>query len=80
MTESPKRLLSVQATAAKRMLSVPEAAAYLGLSPRTLYNGTAPKSKNPFPVRVKRYRKKVLFDIRDLDKFCDSLGVTDGIR
>ncbi len=78
MNPSPKRLLSVQGTAIKRMLSVEEAAVYLGLAARTIYNGVAPKSKNPFPVKPKRYGKKVLFDIRDLDKFCDSLGVKDG--
>jgi hypothetical protein len=60
------------------MLSVQDAAIYLGLSPRTLYNGVAPGSKNPFPVRPKRYGKKVLFDIQDLDKFCDSLSGDGG--
>jgi hypothetical protein len=56
------------------MLSVKEAAVYIGLSPRTLYNGIAPKSKTPFPIKPKKYRSKLLFDIRDLDRFCDSLG------
>ncbi len=79
---SPKRLLSVHATATKRMLSVREAAVYLGLSPRTLYNGTAPKSEAPFPVKAKRFGKKVLFDLKDLDAFCDSLksGDEDGVN
>jgi excisionase family DNA binding protein len=67
MNSSPKRLLSVE-----------EAATYLGLSPRTIYNSTGPKSKIPFPVKPKRYGKKVLFDIRDLDKFCDFLGGDGG--
>ena len=71
---SPKRLLSVFDTARKRLLSVEEAGVYLGLSPRTIYNGVAPKSKDPFPVKPKRFGKKVLFDIRDLDKFVDKLG------
>ena len=57
----------------KRLLSIEEAATYLGLSPRTLYNSVAPKSKNPFPVKPKRYGKRVLFDVRDLDLFIDSL-------
>jgi predicted DNA-binding transcriptional regulator AlpA len=61
----------------KRLLSVQESANYLGLSARTLYNGIAPKSKAPFPVKPKRYGKRVLFDIRDLDQFCDSLGAKD---
>jgi predicted DNA-binding transcriptional regulator AlpA len=59
--------------AGKRLLNVDDAAAYLGISPRTLYNGVAPKSKTPFPVKPKRWGKRVLFDIKDLDSFADSL-------
>jgi predicted DNA-binding transcriptional regulator AlpA len=62
----------------KRLLSVEEAAAYIGLSPRTLYNGIAPKTKTPFPVKPKRFGKRVLFDIKDLDRFADSLGTGSG--
>lgn len=58
----------------KRLLSVPEAARYLGLSPRTLYNGVAPKSKVPFPVKAKRIGKLVRFDVRDLDEYINTLG------
>jgi len=61
------------APALKRLLSVEEAATYIGLSPRTLYNAVAPKSKFPFPIRAKRIGKLVRFDIRDLDKYVDSL-------
>lgn len=57
----------------KRLLNVEEAAAYLNLSPRTLYNGIAPKSKNPIPIKVKRIGKLVKFDIRDLESYVDSL-------
>ena len=78
MNPSPKRLLSIHDVAKRRLLSIQDAALYLSLSPRTIYNGVAPKSKNPFPVKPKRYGKKVLFDVRDLDAFCDSLGVKDG--
>ena len=58
----------------KRLLSVNEVAAYLGLSPRTIYNGVAPKSKAPFPVKAKRIGKAVRFDRRDLDRYIDSLS------
>ncbi len=58
----------------KRLLSVEEAAVYLGLSPRTIYNGVAPSSSNPFPVKPKRIGKAVRFDIRDLDRYVDSLS------
>ena len=57
----------------KRLLSVEETASYLGLSPRTIYNGIAPKSKAPFPVKPKRWGKRVLFDIRDLERYVDAL-------
>lgn len=57
----------------KRLLTIEEASNYLGLSSRTLYNGVAPKSKKPFPVRPKRIGKLVRFDREDLDNFIDSL-------
>jgi excisionase family DNA binding protein len=57
----------------KRLLSVEEAAAYLGLRPRTLYNRVAPKSKNPLPIKVKRIGKLVKLDIKDLETYVDSL-------
>jgi len=31
------------------------------------------KSEKPFPVKPKRWGKRVLFDVRDLDGFADSL-------
>ena len=57
----------------KKLLSVEEAARYLGLSPRTIYNGVAPKSKKPFPVKVKRVGKLIRFDIKDLEAYVESL-------
>lgn len=66
--------MSNQEKQTKRLLSIREAADYLSLSPRTLYNGVAPKSKVPFPVKPKRIGKLVRFDIRDLDRFVDALG------
>ena len=57
----------------KRLLSVEEAAQYLGLSPRTIHNAVAPKSKRPFPVKPKRVGKLVKFDIRDLERYVESL-------
>jgi excisionase family DNA binding protein len=58
---------------ARRLLSVEETAQYLSLSPRTIYNAIAPKSKRPFPVKPKRIGKLVRFDIRDLDRYVNSL-------
>ena len=57
----------------KRMMSVPEVAAYIGISPRTLYDQTGPSSKKPFPVRVKRIGGLVRFDRKDIDAYLDSL-------
>ena len=57
----------------KRLLNVVETAAYLNVSPRTIYNGIARKSIKPFPVKCKRIGSKPLFDIRDLEAYVDSL-------
>lgn len=57
----------------KRLLSVEETGIYLGLSPRTIYNGIAPKSRKPFPIKAKRVGKLVKFDIKDLERYVDSL-------
>jgi predicted DNA-binding transcriptional regulator AlpA len=56
-----------------RLMSVEEAAEYLGLSPRTIYNRIAPRAKNPFPVRPKRIGKLVKFDRLQLDQWIDTL-------
>lgn len=57
----------------KRLLSVEETAEYLGLSPRTIYNQVCRKAKKPFPVKAKRVGKLVKFDIRDLERYIESL-------
>lgn len=57
----------------KRLLSVEEVGAYLGISPRTIYNGICRGSKKPFPIKPKRVGKLVRFDIKDLDRYVDSL-------
>ncbi len=57
----------------KRLLSVEETAAYLGLSPRTIYNQIGPRAKKPFPVKPKRIGKLVKFDLRDLEQYVDSI-------
>jgi excisionase family DNA binding protein len=57
----------------KRLLSVEETATYLGLSPRTIYNAVARRSRKPFPVKPKRIGKLVKFDIKDLERYVESL-------
>jgi excisionase family DNA binding protein len=55
-----------------RWFNVEEAAYYLNLSPRTLYNRISRKSKNPFPVKPKKDGKLVRFDREALDAYLES--------
>lgn len=57
----------------KRLLSVEETAAYLGISARTIYNQVGRKAKRPFPIKAKRIGKLVKFDIREIDRYIESL-------
>lgn len=57
----------------KRLFTTREAAEYLGLAPRTLYNGSGRKAEKPFPVKPKRYGRRILWDRKDLDAWADSL-------
>lgn len=57
----------------KRLLTVRESAAFLGLSERTLYNTTRRGASEPFPVKPVRIGTAVRFDIRDLCKFIADL-------
>lgn len=57
----------------KRLWSLEEVAIYLGLSPRTLYNRSGRKSKNPLPFKVKRVGKLVKVDVLELEKYVESL-------
>ena len=59
----------------KRLLGIEETARYLGLAPKTIRNRLGVKAPDPFPVKPKHIGKRVLFDIRDLDKYVDSLPV-----
>ena len=57
----------------KRLLSVGDTAIYLELSKQTIYNGISRNARTPFPIKPKRVGKLVRFDIRDLDRWVDSL-------
>ena len=61
-----------------RLLGVDLAAEYLGLSPKTIRNGLARDAERPFPVKPKRYGRRVLFDIRDLDAYVDAMPCIHG--
>ena len=60
-------------TIKKRLLSAEETAAFLGISVRTIYNQTSRKAKIKFPIKPKRIGRRILFDLRDLEHYVDSL-------
>lgn len=62
----------------RRLYSVEEAAEYLGLSPRTIYNQTRRRAKKKFPVPWMKLGKLVKFDKRDLDEYIESLPKNSG--
>ncbi len=62
--------VQVEKNVRPRLLRIEQAAAYLGLSPKTISNRL---SDGTFPVKSKRIGRTVLFDLRDLDKYVDEL-------
>ena len=59
-----------------RMLSVDDAARYLGIAAKTIRNRIGPKAKITFPVKPKRIGGRVLFDVKELDGYLDRLPTT----
>jgi len=57
----------------KRLLSVEETAAYLGISPRTIYNKIGRRTKTMFPIKPKRIGRLVRFDLKDIEDYIDSI-------
>ena len=57
----------------KQFLKVKEAAEYLNIPVKSLYNAIAPGAKHPFPVKPKRIGGRVRFDIRDLEEWREAL-------
>ena len=58
-----------------RLLGIDDAAAYLGISGKTIRNGLTKNAERPFPVKPRRFGRRVLFNRKDLDAFADSLPV-----
>ena len=56
-----------------KLLSIEQAAEYLSISPKTIRNGLGPRAPHPFPVKAKRFGKRVLFDIKDLERYAEGL-------
>jgi excisionase family DNA binding protein len=57
----------------RKLLTVEQTAERLGIAAQTIYNGIARRTLKPFPIRAKRWGRKVLFDSRDIDSFIDSM-------
>jgi len=68
-----KKEIMVKREIKPRMLSVDEAALYLGLASKTIRNRIGPRAADPFPIKPKRIGGRVLFDVKDLDAYLDSL-------
>jgi len=58
----------------KRMLNFQELAEYIGLSPQTIKNRYY---SGEFPIPAKKIFSKVLWDIKDVDKYLDKLTMID---
>jgi predicted DNA-binding transcriptional regulator AlpA len=52
------------------LIDIKELSQRLCLSQGTIYNGL---SKGTFPLRPKRFTRKLVWDSRDVDKFIESL-------
>jgi hypothetical protein len=68
------RELRKEVAVAPRLLTVDQAAKYLGLSAKTIRNGLGPKAAKPFPIKPVKLAGRVLFRREDLDKAIDELG------
>jgi predicted DNA-binding transcriptional regulator AlpA len=57
----------------RMLLSIKETARRLGIAEQTIYNGISRRSDRSFPIKPKRWGKKVLFDSRDIEQFIENL-------
>ena len=58
----------------KRMLNFEELGVYIGLAPQTIRNKFY---AGEFPIPAKKIFSKVLWDIKDVDKYLDSISKID---
>lgn len=56
-----------------KLLTPHEVAEILQISVGTIYNRSAPKSKNPFPIRPKRIARRLRFSERDVQEYIAAL-------
>lgn len=58
----------------QRYLSLRQAAEYIGIAGKTLYNRLAPDAKKPFPIKPKRVGGRLIFDKKVLDEYMADTG------
>jgi predicted DNA-binding transcriptional regulator AlpA len=58
----------------KRMLNFKELSVYIGLAPQTIRNKFY---AGEFPIPAKKIFSKVLWDIKDVDKYLDNISKID---
>jgi excisionase family DNA binding protein len=63
---------------ASQLMTIKEAADYLRVSKRTIYNGIHRKSKKPFPIKARRVGRLIRFLKADLDTYIMNGGSTWG--
>lgn len=54
-----------------RQLSVQEVAKILGISPRTIWNQTAPGSNKKFPIKFRRVGRLIRFRPEDVSEYLE---------
>ncbi len=57
----------------RRLLTVEQTAERLGIAAQTIYNGISRRTLKPFPIKTKRWGRKVLFDSTDIESFIQSM-------
>ena len=61
----------------RKLLTVEQTAERLGIAAQTIYNGISRRTLKPFPIRAKRWGRKVLFDSTDIESFIESMPYED---
>ena len=69
-----RELKLAMVSASRRLLPINEAAAYLGISPKTIRNGLGRKAVKPFPVKPVKIGSRVLFKREDLESYVNTLN------
>ena len=57
----------------RRLMTVEEVAAYLGIAPQTIYNQIHRRAKKKFFVKPKRIGRSIRFDKNEIDRAIEEL-------